>query len=405
VKTNFQTLCLLCIRGVKQFAFSSFVASLAIAMAGGLFLGTWKIKEGTQDAFNLSSGGFDAVLGARGSKLQLILNAIYHLEASPGNLKWEQYEIIKNTPGVKAAYPLAVGDNFMGYRLVGTLNSLFKDHEWKEGVKYQVQGGGRFFSDNAKEALVGNFVANKLNLKVGDTFQPYHGLTFREDSKHDETYVIVGILDATGTPADKVIWVPIKGIQLMEGHAKEFASSVSAVLVKLRGAAGFALEMKYNKQGNQATLAWPIAATLAQFFDRLIWFEKVLEWIAYFVGLVAGLIILAVLRNSMNERKREFAILRCLGASRSFIIRVVLGQSLIITLFGVIGSLLIYFIMSGVASYFIREQTGVLLDPLSIDFTFFYVFLVILFLGLISALPPALQAYRVDISKSLRPLA
>ena len=65
-------------------------------MAGGLFLGTWKIKEGTQDAFNLSSGGFDAVLGARGSKLQLILNAIYHLEASPGNLKWEQYEIIKN---------------------------------------------------------------------------------------------------------------------------------------------------------------------------------------------------------------------------------------------------------------------------------------------------------------------
>ena len=192
-------------------------------MAGGLFLGTWKIKEGTQDAFNLSSGGFDAVLGARGSKLQLILNAIYHLEASPGNLKWEQYEIIKNTPGVKAAYPLAVGDNFMGYRLVGTLTSLFEDHEWKEGVKYQVQGGGRFFSDNAKEALVGNFVANKLNLKVGDTFQPYHGLTFREDSKHDEIYVIVGILDATGTPADKVIWVPIKGIQLMEGHAKEYA--------------------------------------------------------------------------------------------------------------------------------------------------------------------------------------
>ena len=90
MKTNLRTLFLLCNRGVRQFAFSSFVASLAIAMAGGLFLGTWKIKEGAQEAFNLSSGGFDAVLGARGSKLQLILNAVFHLEASPGNLKWEQ---------------------------------------------------------------------------------------------------------------------------------------------------------------------------------------------------------------------------------------------------------------------------------------------------------------------------
>ncbi|MBT3667559.1 MAG: FtsX-like permease family protein [Opitutae bacterium] len=405
MKTNLRTLFLLCNRGVRQFAFSSFVASLAIAMAGGLFLGTWKIKEGAQEAFNLSSGGFDAVLGARGSKLQLILNAVFHLEASPGNLKWEQYEVLKNTPGVKEAYPLAVGDNFMGYRLVGTLSSLFHDHEWKEGVKYKVQSGGRYFSDNAKEALVGNFVANKLNLKIGDTFNPYHGLTYREDSKHDEIYVVVGILEATGTPSDKVIWIPIKGIQLMEGHASEYATSVSAVLVKLKGAAGFTLEMKYNKQGNQATFAWPIAATLAQFFDRLVWFEKVLEWIAYLVGLVAGLIILAILRNSLNERKREFAILRCLGASRGFIINVVLGQSLIISMLGALGSLLIYFIMSGVASYFIRDQTGVLLDPFSIDFTFIYVFFVILFLGLISALPPAFLAYRVDISKNLRPLA
>jgi len=189
---------------------------------------------------------------------------------------------------------------------------------------------------------------------------------------------------------------------LMEGHASEYASSVSAVLVKLRGAAGFALEMKYNKQGNQATFAWPIAATLAEFFDRLVWFEKVLEWIAYLVGSVASLIILAVLRNSMNERKREFAILRCLGASRRFVTNVVLGQSLIISLIGALGSFLIYLIMSGIASYFIREQTGVLLSPFEFDLTFFYVFFAIIILGIVSGLPPAWSAYRVDISQNLR---
>jgi putative ABC transport system permease protein len=399
---KFRSFSLLCFRGVKQFGFSSFVASLTIAMAGGLFLGTWKIKEGTQKAFSLSSCGFDGVLGARGSKLQLILNAVFHMEASPGNLDWEQYELIKKTPGVKEAYPLAVGDNFKGYRLVGTESSLFEEHEWKEGIKYEVQSGGRLFSEDKREALVGNFVAKKLGLKIGDRFHPYHGLTYREESKHKEIYVVVGILEATGTPADKVIWIPIKGIQLMEGHDSEYASSVSAVLVKLKGAAGFALEMKYNKQGNQATFAWPIAATLAEFFDRLVWFEKVLEWIAYLVGCVASLIVLAVLRNSMNERKREFAILRCLGANRRFVTQVVLGQSFIISLAGAIGSLLVYFIMNGIAAHFIREQTGVLLVPFALDLAFFYVFGAIIFLGLMSGLPPAISAYRVDISQNLR---
>ena len=393
---------LLCFRGVRQFGFSSFVASLTIAMAGGLFLGTWKIKEGTQKAFSLSASGFDGVLGARGSKLQLILNAVFHMEASPGNLDWKQYEMIKKTPGVKEAYPLAVGDNFKGYRLVGTESSLFKEHEWKEGIKYQVQSGGRLFSDSKREALVGNFVAQKLGLKIGDLFHPYHGLIFREESKHKEIYVVVGILEATGTPADNVIWIPIKGIQMMEGHDSEYSSSVSAVLVKLRGATGFALEMKYNKQGNQATFAWPIAATLAEFFDRLVWFERVLEWIAYFVGCVACLIVLAVLRISMNERKREFAILRCLGASRGFVTQVVLGQSFIISLAGAIGSLLVYFIMNGIASYFIREQTGVLLSPFTLDLAVFYVFGSIILLGIASGLPSALLAYRVEISQNLR---
>ncbi len=94
---------LLAWRGLRQYAFSSFVAAFTISMAGGLFLSTWKIKEEAQKAFVNSSGGFDAVLGARGSKLQLVLNGLFHLEASPGNLTWEQYELIRDTRGVKEA--------------------------------------------------------------------------------------------------------------------------------------------------------------------------------------------------------------------------------------------------------------------------------------------------------------
>ena len=403
MKKRFGNLFHLSSRGIKQFIFSSLIASLSIAMAGGLFLSTWKIKEGAQKSFKLSSSGFDAVLGARGSKLQLILNAIFHLEASPGNLDWEQYELIKNTRGVKEAYPLAVGDNYMGFRIVGTIPSLLTEHEWQEDTQYELNRGGRVFSESNKEAVVGSFVSSRLGLKVGDTFHPYHGLTFNESSKHDDIYVVVGILSATGTPADKVIWVPIKGIQHMEGHATEYANSISAVLVKFKGiAAGMELSMKYNRQGNQATLAWPIASTLADFFKRLAWFEEILKAIAYLIALMSSLIILATLRNSMNERKRDFAILRCLGAGRTFVTQVVLVQSLIISFMGAMGSFLIYFFVNTIASYFIRKETGVMLEPFTLDLNAWYVFLTIIFLGLVSGIPAAISAYRVDISKNLQ---
>ena len=403
MKKRFGNLFHLSSRGIKQFIFSSLIASLSIAMAGGLFLSTWKIKEGAQKSFKLSSSGFDAVLGARGSKLQLILNAIFHLEASPGNLDWEQYELIKNTRGVKEAYPLAVGDNYMGFRIVGTIPSFLTEHEWQEDTQYELNRGGRVFSESNKEAVVGSFVSSRLGLKVGDTFHPYHGLTFNESSKHDDIYVVVGILSATGTPADKVIWVPIKGIQHMEGHATEYANSISAVLVKFKGiAAGMELSMKYNRQGNQATLAWPIARTLAEFFKRLVWFEEILKAIAYLIALMSSLIILATLRNSMNERKRDFAILRCLGAGRTFVTQVVLVQSLIISFMGAMGSFLIYFFVNTIASYFIRKETGVMLEPFTLDLNAWYVFLTIIFLGLVSGIPAAISAYRVDISKNLQ---
>ena len=432
-KSSFAVIALLAWRGLKQHAFSSFVAIFTISMAGGLFLSTWKIKEETQKAFNNSSGGFNAVLGARGSKLQLILNAMFHLEASPGNLSWEQYELIRKTRGVREAYPIAVGDNYHGYRLVGTLPELFLNHEWKKGRKYEVRKGGRIFTDNAKEALVGDFAARKLGLSVGSKFHPYHGLNFDENSRHEDIYVVVGLLEPTGTPSDKVIWIPIKGIQQMEGHDPAAAQSVSAVLLSLKGAAGFQLDMKYNKQGNQATLAWPVATTLASFFDRLSWFEDILALVSFFVALVGALIIFATLRTVMNEKKREYAIIRCLGASRLVVTCVVLAQSLFLSLAGLLGAFLAYWGIGFTAARLIREKTGVVMDPLSLVtfpqqnerqslwhlveeegyevlwpvvepfFPLLVLVLGIFLIGFASGLIPALQAYRSSLSDNLSP--
>ena len=102
-------------------------------------MSVWVVKEQARRNFTEVDSGFDGVFGARGSKLQLVLNSIFHLEASPGNLTWEQYELIANDKRrVKTAVPIAVGDNYRGYRIVGVTKSLF-DVEYQVGKKFEVQ--------------------------------------------------------------------------------------------------------------------------------------------------------------------------------------------------------------------------------------------------------------------------
>ena len=136
------TLPLIVYRSLRQHALSTVITMTSIALAVGLLVCVWSVKTQSQNAFTSTTGGFDAVLGARGSKLQLVLNAIFNLEASPGNLQWTDYEYVKKLPFVRAAIPIAVGDNLKGYRLVGTLTDFFSV-EYVSGKNYAIEPGGR----------------------------------------------------------------------------------------------------------------------------------------------------------------------------------------------------------------------------------------------------------------------
>src|SRR4051812_44629030 len=187
------TLPLIIYRSLRQHALSTLITAGSIALASGLLLCVWMVKTQSQTAFTQTTTGFDAVLGARGSKLQLVLNAIFHLEASPGNLAAADYEQIRRHPMVKTAMPIAVGDNLRGYRIVGTIPALFETVEYTPGRKFIVQPGGKLFRADANEAVAGSFAAERLGLKVGDKFNPYHGLAFDAQNKHADEYVLTGI--------------------------------------------------------------------------------------------------------------------------------------------------------------------------------------------------------------------
>ncbi len=397
------TLWLIIRRSLRQHALSTLVSAGGIALAAGLMMCVWMVKTQAHAVFTATNTGFDAVLGARGSKLQLVLNAIFHLEASPGNLSAADYEAIRRHPAVRTAIPIAVGDNLRGYRIVGTVPEFFAV-EYVAGKSFTVQPGGRLFTDGEREAVVGSFAARRLGLKLGDTFQPYHGLNFDPKALHEEVYTVTGILAPTNTPADRVLWIPLSGVQTMSGHDPRAATDVSAVLIQLRApTAGFMLDMMYNRQGNRLTFAFPVGTIIAELFNKIAWFDRVLALVAGLVALVAAGSVLASIYGSLSARRRDLAILRALGARRRTVFSAVLGEAAVIGVLGAVAGYAVYFVLYAGVAEVIRAQTGVVLPV-----TVWHPVLALAPLGmvglcLLGGLIPAVQAYRLPVADTLAP--
>lgn len=399
------TLALIVRRSLRQHALSTTVTALSIALAGGLLMSVWVVKDQSQRTFTQVNTGFDAVLGARGSKLQLVLNSIFHLEASPGNLAASDYEYIRRHPAVKLAIPIAVGDNLRGYRIVGTIPEFFTGVEYTPGRHFRLSAG-KLFDPAAKEAVIGSFAARKLGLGVGDTFHPFHGLVYDARNQHADSYTVTGILAPSNTPADKVVWIPIHGLQTMSGHDPRAATDVSAVLVQLRSpSAGFMLDIMYNKQGNRLTFAYPIGAIMAELFQKIGWFDKVLSLVAYLVAVVSAAGVLVAIYNSMAARRRDIAILRALGAGRLFVFGAVVLEATAIGAIGMAASFVAYAgIVSAVAAV-IQAQTGVLLDAFAYSPVMLWAPLGMIALCALCGLLPAWKAYRTDVAGNLAPIS
>jgi putative ABC transport system permease protein len=408
-------------RSLRQHLLSTVVTVISVGLAAGLTMAVFAINRQTYEAFTGGSPGFDAVLGARGSQLQLVLNTVFHLETSPGNIPWSMYKQIAANPRVVLAIPYAVGDNYKGYRVVGTTSDVFTKFQYRKGTTFQIEPGGKFF-DREGEAVFGNYVASKLGVKVGDSVSPYHGLQYSESQKHNDHFTVVGILKPTNSPSDRVVWVPIEGIYRMSGHVlrgtgevyrpqegeeiPDESKEVSAVMLKFRNAqTGFILDQQINRQGKVATLAWPIAKVMAELFDRIGWVNRILTMVAYLVVVVAAGSILVGIYNTMNERRREFAILRALGARRSTVFSAIVMEAVSITFLGALVGYVVYGGIFTAAVVIVRTQTGVVLDALRYDPILWLTPIAMVALGALAGLAPAFKAYRTDVASNLTPIS
>jgi putative ABC transport system permease protein len=397
-------------RSLRQHALSTLVTAGSIALAAGLLLTVWTVKTQSQTVFAATNSGFDAVLGARGSKLQLVLNAIFHLESSPGNIAAADFETLRRNPmigrAIKTAIPIAVGDSYHGWRIVGTTEQLFGEVEYAPGRRYAFAAGGRNFKLGEHEAVVGSYVARKLGWKLGTHFHPQHGVSAGAEHDHEEEYTVVGILEPTNTPVDRVIWIPLEGLQTMSGHNPLAKTEISAVLIQLNApTAGLMASNLINQSGGKLTFAYPIGTIVAELFNKISWVDKVLTLLAWLVAVVASASVLVSIYNSMSARQRDIAILRALGARRRTVFGAIVGEAAVIGVIGAAVGFAVFALLASFVAAMIQGQTGVVLEPLKWNPVFWWGPATFIGLGVLGGVVPAVKAYRVPVAETIAPVS
>ncbi len=398
------------------------------------------LENQLSDKFNKNIKDIDFVLGAKGSPLQLILANVYHIDAPTGNIKVSEAQKIIKNPTVKEAIPLAYGDNYEGWRIVGTTPRYaeFYEVKLKEGKVFETPF----------EVTVGSYAAKELGLKLGQTFKSNHGLDKEgeEEEGHDQLFTVVGIYEASGTVIDRLILTPVESIWEVHDHgdheesahagivsaedhdaedhdAKEHADEdghdhaeeehaheaghddheeerevTAYLLIKRLPIAPMILPQLVKNTNMQ--LALP-AIEINRLNENFGIGMSVVKAVAILIMIISFLSVFISLFNALRERQYELAILRTLGGRRIQLFVLILLEGLFMVALGLIIGLVLsrvgITLLSDMAKdSFHDEFNAMIFLPQE-----YYLVGVTLGLGVVASLLPALRAFFMDISKTL----
>lgn len=389
-----------------------FLLALGIAVITILLLFNRQLEQKIAE----NSKGVDLVVGAKGSPLQLILCNLFHIDFPTGNIKLYEAERLAKHRLVKKAIPLALGDSYQNFRIVGT------NRDYCDLYEATLAQGDWWKAD--LEVTVGATVSETLGLKLGDTFTSAHGLSNEGHAHENAMYVVKGILNRKRNVTDNLIFTNIASVwQVHEEHSEEEAhqatdsivdpsplvhtvsrgdstKEITALLLRYRNPmAAIQLPRLINSQTNMQA-ASPAFET-ARLFSLLGIGVDVLMGFAYVLIFISALSIFIALYNSLKERQYDLAIMRSMGASRSTLFVTVVLEGAAMTVIGSISGIVLAHTV-----LFAFTQLVTASDKAGISALVFYMdeFIIIsgsILLGILSSLLPAWQAYRTDIHKVL----
>ena len=360
--------------------------------------------------------GIDLVVGAKGSPMQLILCNIFHIDFPTGNINLKEAEKIAKSRLVKKAIPLAIGDSYQAFRIIGTT------HEYVDLYHGELEKGTWW--NQEMEVVLGANVAKALGIDVGNKFESTHGLT-KEGQAHEENqFVVKGILKQSGTVLDNLILTNVESIWQVHGsHGEESSESkvdsvfvpsrliathpegdstkeITSMLIQYRSPMA-AIQLPRMVNGQSSLQAASPAFETARLFSILGVGVEVLIGFAYVLVFISALSIFIALYNSLKERRYDLAIMRTMGASRSKLFLSVLLEGSSFTLIGSLVGLTLAHSILMVISIVVDEAGNAGISGIVFYSEEWIILAGSLLLGIGCAFLPAVQAYRADISKVL----
>jgi putative ABC transport system permease protein len=442
---------------MRQRALSTWLTLLSVTLGVALAVAILLLYREGNALFGQTDYGYDVLVGKAGSPLQLVMNTVYHLDKSPGNIKYEVYENLLRSYRryVKMAVPMCVGDSYKGQRIVGTTTSFFgykddgtradPDHrfEYRPGKSFEV-AEGKMFHPEKFEAVIGSDVTRLTGLKLGDSFQATHGMPTagQVPDIHKEVWKVVGVMKPSHTANDKCLFIPLITFYTVGAHGRAELQraairagvappkeadddnvkhytlnadgtinldipkkdwEISAILVRSRGEGGFAGQaLTYDLNLQPDVMAVNPASVMREFFETFLSSsEQVLLLVAALVTIVAAASIMTTIYNSVAARRREIAILRALGATKYRILTLICAEAALVGLLGGLLGFVVGHLMGAGGSLYMSQLVGEGINWTSVGREEWIYLAAVVVLAAIAGLVPGLKAYRTPVATNL----
>lgn len=394
----------------------------AIAVSVALLLGVQMLRSAAREGFLQTLSGADLLVGARTGPLNLLLYSIFRMGEATNNVSWASYRKIAGHPDVAWTIPISLGDTHRGFRVLGTNQDYFVHYHYAGTHSLTFAAGGPFH--DLYDAVLGSDVASSLHYRLGVEIALSHGLGAVSFAEHrDKPFRVVGILAKTGTPVDRTVHVSLEGISAMhiDWHSGMQATgrfrisaaearqqdltpdSVTAFLVGMRSKVmTFTMQRAINEYHDEALLAVIPGVVLDQMWGLVGIADTALSIVAGFVVLSGLLGMLTSILTSLNERRREMAILRSLGARPRHVFTLMVAEAGTLACLGVLTGLLLTYVLLLVGRSALAQRFGIyvpMAPPSAYDLG---ILVAVVLAALAMGLVPAAHACRRTLSDGLQ---
>ena len=398
----------LSIKNIFNKPLSSFISLALLILGIGIISLLLQLNTLIKDQMDNNLRGIDMVVGAKGSPLQLILSSVYHIDSPTGNISLKDAENISKNRMVGSSIKILYGDNHKGFRIVGAEKKFIELYKGviKEGTEW----------NNPYEVLVGSKVYEKLNINLGDNLVSSHGLRETGQSHDEGTFKVVGLLKPSNSVIDQLIITSPESVwdihdthnheddhkhEHEDDHENEYDDrEITAMLIKFKSPMNI---IQFPRQINENTNLQAAVPSyeISRLFKLFGFGIETLSYLAYLIILVSGFSLFINLFNSMRERKYEMALIRTLGASRFQLSSMITLESLVLTISGfVLGIIFSRFGVMFVSSL-MEESINYNFSSFKILNEEYWLLGLSILIGIISSLIPAIQVYKMNISKIL----